>query len=71
MKVLYIIHATIMGGSTISFKNMIDGVVKRGIKPIIVYPRKQYNGLIADFEKSSREILYFQRFISRVFGSFR
>ena len=57
MKVLYIIHATIMGGSTISFKNMIDGVVKRGIKPIIVYPRKQYNGLIADFEKNGIECI--------------
>jgi len=51
MKVLYIIHATIMGGATISFKGMVDGVIKRGVTPIIVYPRWQNNKLIEEFEK--------------------
>ena len=61
MKVLYIIHATIMGGATISFKSMIEGIVAKGINPIIIYPRKQYNGVIAEFEKIG--IKCFQSFI--------
>lgn len=40
-----------MGGATISFKSMIEGVVKEDVKPIIVYPRKEYNDTICVFEK--------------------
>ena len=66
MEVLYIIHAIVMGGSTISFKNMIDGVVKRGIKPTIVYSRNQYNELIVDFEKKFKRN-FSETFINEVF----
>jgi len=38
IKVLYIIHSTVMGGATISFKNMVAEIQKEGIIPIIVYP---------------------------------
>ena len=55
-----------MGGSTISFKNMIDGVVKRGIKPTIVYSRNQYNELIVDFEKKFKRN-FSETFINEVF----
>ena len=51
MKVLYILHSTINGGATISFKNLIDGVVKTGTTPVIVYPKGQYNEVIRAFEK--------------------
>lgn len=51
MKVLYILHSTIMSGSMISFKNLIHGIVKKGIKPIIVYPRGEYNEVIKHFEE--------------------
>ena len=51
MKVLYILHSTVNGGATISFKNLINGVVKMGITPIIIYPKGQHNEVIMDFEK--------------------
>ncbi len=40
-----------MGGATISFKSMIEGVVKEGVMPTIVYPRNEYNDTICAFEK--------------------
>lgn len=39
-----------MDGSTISFKNLIEGIVKTDIQPIIVYPTQQYGELITSFE---------------------
>lgn len=38
MKVLYILHSTIMGGATISFLNMIAGMSKRGVQIFIIIP---------------------------------
>lgn len=43
MKVLYILHATIMGGATISFINMINGLKEKGIIPYIVIPKSCYD----------------------------
>ena len=42
MKVLYIIHSTLMAGATISFFNMISEVKKCGVEPIIVIPKRKY-----------------------------
>lgn len=39
MKVLYILHATNMGGATISFLNMVKGLVDLGVDPLIVVPQ--------------------------------
>ena len=39
-----------MDGSTISFKNLIEGIVNTDIQPIIVYPTQQYGELIISFE---------------------
>ena len=39
IKVVYILSAAFMGGATISFMNMISGLMKKGIEPIILYPR--------------------------------
>jgi len=38
IKVLYIMHSTMMAGATISFVNMVNGLVDKGIEPIIAYP---------------------------------
>lgn len=38
MKVLYILHTTVMGGSTLSFFTMIKGLKDLGITPIVVIP---------------------------------
>lgn len=38
MKVLYILHSTVMGGSTLSFFTMIKGLKDLGITPIVVIP---------------------------------
>ena len=50
MKVLYILHSTVMGGATISFKNMVEGVLRNGVKPVVVYPKKQKNEAIRHLE---------------------
>ena len=39
MKVLYILNAAFMGGATISFINMLNGLMKKGVIPFIVIPR--------------------------------
>ena len=41
MKVLYIIHSCIMGGATISFINLVDGVLRNGVVPVVVHPRPE------------------------------
>lgn len=38
MKVLYILHSTIMGGATISLINLISGIKKKGCEITIVFP---------------------------------
>lgn len=43
MKVLYIVHTTVMGGATISFFNMIDELKKYSIEAVIVIPKNDYN----------------------------
>lgn len=43
MKVLYIIHSTIMGGATISFFNMINELKKYSIEAVVVIPKNNYN----------------------------
>lgn len=43
MKVLYIVHSTLMGGSTISFFNMISELKKYSIEAVIVIPKNDYN----------------------------
>jgi len=39
MKILYILHSTIMGGATLSFINLIKGVKEKGVVPVIVAPQ--------------------------------
>lgn len=43
MKVLYIVHSTIIGGATISFFNMISELKKYSIEAVIVIPKNDYN----------------------------
>lgn len=43
MKVLYIVNATVMGGATISFLNMIMGLQQKGVTPIVVCPNNCIN----------------------------
>lgn len=38
MKVLYIVNSTVMGGATISFFNMVLGVMKFGVSPVVIGP---------------------------------
>ena len=59
MTVIYILNATIMGGATISFMNMLDGLMQKGVTPVIVIPK----GRIApEFRMylTKKEIQYFQ-----------
>ena len=51
MKVLYILHSTIMGGATISFLNMIKGMIDRGISAVVAMPNHD-----KELEKSLRQI---------------
>lgn len=39
MKVLYILNAAFMGGASISFINMLNGLIDKGIQPFVVIPR--------------------------------
>lgn len=38
MKVLYVLHATFMGGATLSFLSLVRGLMGRGVRPVIVAP---------------------------------
>lgn len=38
MKVLYVLHSTIMGGATISFLNLVEGLKKRNVEIVVVFP---------------------------------
>lgn len=38
MKVLYILHSTIMGGATISFLNMVEGLITCGVNAAVAIP---------------------------------
>ena len=38
MKVLYVLHSTIMGGATISFINMVVGLRDKGYSMVVVFP---------------------------------
>lgn len=38
-KVLYLLHATIMGGATISFLNLVEGLSKKGVEIVVLIPR--------------------------------
>ena len=42
MRVLYILHSTIMGGATISFLNLITGMKERNVEVIVVIPKMDY-----------------------------
>jgi glycosyltransferase involved in cell wall biosynthesis len=44
IKVLYILNRAIMGGATISFLNMIEGLAAYGVEPIVVIPRNDHHG---------------------------
>lgn len=41
MKILYIIHSCIMGGATISFKNLVKGIRQKGIEAVVVHPKPE------------------------------
>ena len=49
MKVLYILHDTIMGGATISFLKMIEGLSMKGVDIAIVVPKRD-----EEFERCAR-----------------
>ena len=62
MKVLYILHSTIMGGATISFMNMLSGLIEKGIEPVIIGPKANSEDVSEDFEKyiEQRQIRYYE-----------
>jgi len=60
MKVLYIIHSTIMGGATVSFLNMIEGLKKnKKIIPYVVFPANSENNQLLIGKLKEFEIEYF------------
>lgn len=40
MRVLYILHSSIMGGATISFLNLLLGIKKKGVEPYVITNKK-------------------------------
>lgn len=53
MKVLYIINSTIMGGATISFMNMLNGLMTQGVRPVIVMPYGKTDDMFQAFVKEN------------------
>ena len=53
MKILYILHATVMGGATISFINMINGLKAKGVRPIIIIPKECNDSDFMEFVKNN------------------
>lgn len=41
MKILYILHSCVMGGATISFINLVEGVALKNVQSVIVYPKSE------------------------------
>lgn len=40
-KIMYVLNTSHMTGSTISFKNMIDELLKKNIRPIVIFPKQK------------------------------
>jgi len=72
MKVLYIIHSTIMGGATISFLNMIEELKKeKDIIPYVVYPTSSENHQLIDRLKELRINYYSTRVVMSIYPSIK
>lgn len=63
MTVIYILNATIMGGATISFMNMLEGLMPKGVTPIVVIPKGNISKEFAQFLKKN-DISFFQAHIT-------
>ena len=48
MKLLFILHSTIMGGATISCLKLVHGLIDNNIVPIIVYPNRNVDKCFLD-----------------------
>ncbi|MBO7591921.1 MAG: glycosyltransferase [Bacteroidaceae bacterium] len=67
MKVLYILHSTIMGGATISFLNMIEGLRTKGVEVAVILPKRD-----VAFEKNLEELgsdYYYCPLIKSIWGN--
>ncbi len=64
MKVLYILNAAFMGGATISFINMIEGLMVKGIIPIVVIPRWEIRDKVFMDYLESHHINYYEAFLT-------
>lgn len=53
MKVLYLLHSIDHGGATISFMNMVEGLIHNGIEPVIVHPNGT-NPIFFEFLKRNK-----------------
>jgi len=51
MKILYILHTTLNDGSTLSFKSLMEGVVRLGVTPVVLYPKRQHNENVTYLEQ--------------------
>ncbi len=58
MRVLYILHTTEMHGATISFINSIKGLIKKGIKPVIVIPSNSNDCLLQEHLNNTNIVYY-------------
>lgn len=51
MRILYILHTTLNDGSTLSLKSLMEGVVRLGVSPVVLYPKRQRNENVAYLER--------------------
>lgn len=49
MKVMYILHATVMGGATIALMSLVEELAKYGVEPIWILPKSEKKSLNEEF----------------------
>ncbi|MBN8838294.1 MAG: glycosyltransferase [Sphingobacteriia bacterium] len=59
MRVLYVLGSTMMAGSTISFKVIVDGMLSKGCEPIVLVSRNNVNKDFVDYLISQKCIVEF------------
>lgn len=58
MKVLFVLHSTIMGGATISCLKLVHGLIDNNIIPIILYPNRNVDKCFLDIVNRSGIKIY-------------
>lgn len=66
-KIMYVLNTSHMTGSTISFKNMIDELLKKNIRPIVIFPKSEKTNIDLLNYLRDRKCICYRCYISSAF----